>query len=112
MRLDRSRQSAGRQEPALPRVTQHRLEPGGFRPDHLAAEWRDPIIAALIAVTFEGSNNGAPGWRRTCVESGIWLVRHKQHSDVKSMPHKDVLHEALAFGIDRHVCRLVTVSRA
>ena len=38
---------------------------------------------------------------------GIWLVRHKQHSGVKSMPYEDVVREALCFGwIDSLVKRL------
>ena len=39
--------------------------------------------------------------------SGIWLVRHKQHTDVESMPYEDVVREALCFGwIDSLVKRL------
>ncbi|MGH2437002.1 MAG: YdeI/OmpD-associated family protein, partial [bacterium] len=38
---------------------------------------------------------------------GIWLVRHKQHTGVKSMPYEDVVREALCFGwIDSLVKRL------
>jgi uncharacterized protein YdeI (YjbR/CyaY-like superfamily) len=38
---------------------------------------------------------------------GIWLVRHKQHSGVKTMPYEDVVREALCFGwIDSLVKRL------
>jgi uncharacterized protein YdeI (YjbR/CyaY-like superfamily) len=38
---------------------------------------------------------------------GIWLVRHKQHSGVKSMPYEDVVREALCFGwIDSLIKRL------
>ena len=38
---------------------------------------------------------------------GIWLVRHKQHSGVKSMPYEDVVSEALCFGwVDSLVKRL------
>ena len=38
---------------------------------------------------------------------GIWLVRHKQHSGVKSMPYEDVVCEALCFGwVDSLVKRL------
>ena len=29
---------------------------------------------------------------------GIWLVRHKQHTAVKSMPYEDLVREALCFG--------------
>jgi uncharacterized protein YdeI (YjbR/CyaY-like superfamily) len=38
---------------------------------------------------------------------GIWLVRHKQHTGVKSMPYEDFVREALCFGwIDSLVRRL------
>ena len=38
---------------------------------------------------------------------GIWLVRHKQHSGVKSMAYEDLVLEALSFGwIDSLVKRL------
>jgi uncharacterized protein YdeI (YjbR/CyaY-like superfamily) len=38
---------------------------------------------------------------------GIWLVRHKQHTGVKSMPYHDLVSEALCFGwIDSLVKRL------
>jgi uncharacterized protein YdeI (YjbR/CyaY-like superfamily) len=39
--------------------------------------------------------------------AGIWLVRHKQHSGIKSMPYEDVVCEALCFGwIDSLIKRL------
>ena len=38
---------------------------------------------------------------------GIWLVRHKQHSGIKTMPYEEVVREALCFGwIDSLVKRL------
>jgi uncharacterized protein YdeI (YjbR/CyaY-like superfamily) len=38
---------------------------------------------------------------------GIWLVFHKRHTGVKSMPYEDVVREALGFGwIDSLVKRL------
>ena len=38
---------------------------------------------------------------------GIWLVRYKQHSGVKSMPYDEVVREALCFGwIDSLIKRL------
>jgi uncharacterized protein YdeI (YjbR/CyaY-like superfamily) len=38
---------------------------------------------------------------------GAWLVRHKEHSGVKSMPYEDLVREALCFGwIDSLVKRL------
>ncbi len=39
--------------------------------------------------------------------AGVWLVRHKQHTRVKSMPYEDVVREALCFGwVDSLVKRL------
>jgi uncharacterized protein YdeI (YjbR/CyaY-like superfamily) len=42
-------------------------------------------------------------WRRWLAKHpasspGIWLVRHKQHTGVKSMPYEDLVREALCFG--------------
>jgi uncharacterized protein YdeI (YjbR/CyaY-like superfamily) len=38
---------------------------------------------------------------------GIWLVMHKRHTDVKSVPYEDMVREALSFGwIDSLVKRL------
>jgi uncharacterized protein YdeI (YjbR/CyaY-like superfamily) len=38
---------------------------------------------------------------------GMWLVRHKQHAGVRSMPYEDVVGEALCFGwIDSLIKRL------
>jgi uncharacterized protein YdeI (YjbR/CyaY-like superfamily) len=38
---------------------------------------------------------------------GIWLLRHKQHTGVASMPYEDVVREALCFGwIDSLIKRL------
>ena len=38
---------------------------------------------------------------------GIWLVRHKQHTGVDSMPHEDLVCEALCFGwVDSLIKRL------
>ena len=38
---------------------------------------------------------------------GLWLVRHKQHTGVKSMPYEDLVREALCFGwIDSLIKRL------
>jgi uncharacterized protein YdeI (YjbR/CyaY-like superfamily) len=38
---------------------------------------------------------------------GIWLVRHKQHTGVKSMAYEDLVREALCFGwVDSLVKRL------
>src|SRR5881397_2452176 len=38
---------------------------------------------------------------------GIWLVRHKQHTVVESMPYEDLVREALCFGwVDSLIKRL------
>ena len=38
---------------------------------------------------------------------GVWLVRHKQHTGVESMPYEDVVREALCYGwVDSLVRRL------
>jgi uncharacterized protein YdeI (YjbR/CyaY-like superfamily) len=38
---------------------------------------------------------------------GIWLVRHKQHTGVKSMPYEDLVREALCLGwVDSLIKRL------
>jgi uncharacterized protein YdeI (YjbR/CyaY-like superfamily) len=38
---------------------------------------------------------------------GIWLVRHKQHTGVESMPYEDLVCEALCFGwVDSLIKRL------
>jgi uncharacterized protein YdeI (YjbR/CyaY-like superfamily) len=38
---------------------------------------------------------------------GVWLIRHKQHTGVESMPYDDVVREALCFGwVDSLVKRL------
>lgn len=52
------------------------------------------------------------GWRAWLEEhhassAGVWLVRHKQHSGVESMPYEDLVREALCFGwIDSLIKRL------
>src|SRR5262245_9566464 len=39
--------------------------------------------------------------------AGIWLVRHEQHTGVKSMPYEDRVREALCFGwVDSLIKRL------
>jgi uncharacterized protein YdeI (YjbR/CyaY-like superfamily) len=51
-------------------------------------------------------------WRRWLTKNhasspGIWLVRHKQHTGITTMPYEDVVCEALCFGwIDSLVKRL------
>lgn len=51
-------------------------------------------------------------WRRWLAKHhasspGIWLVRHKQHTGLESMPYEELVREALCFGwIDSLVKRL------
>jgi uncharacterized protein YdeI (YjbR/CyaY-like superfamily) len=51
-------------------------------------------------------------WRRWLAKNhassaGIWLVRYKPHTGVKSMPYEDVVRQALCFGwIDSLIKRL------
>ena len=51
-------------------------------------------------------------WRRWLAKHhasspGIWLLRHKQHTCVESMPYEDLVREALCFGwIDSLIKRL------
>ena len=51
-------------------------------------------------------------WRRWLAEYhasslGIWLLRHKQHTGVESMPYEDMVLEALCFGwVDSLIKRL------
>lgn len=51
-------------------------------------------------------------WRRWlakhhAMSPGVWLVRHKQHTGVESMPYEDLVCEALCFGwVDSLIKRL------
>lgn len=51
-------------------------------------------------------------WRRWLAKHhasspGIWLLRHKQHTNVESMPYEDLVREALCFGwVDSLIKRL------
>ncbi len=51
-------------------------------------------------------------WRRWLAKNhassaGIWLVRHKQHTGVESMPYENLVREALCFGwVDSLIKRL------
>ena len=51
-------------------------------------------------------------WRRWLAKNhasspGIWLIRHKRHTGVASMPYDDLINEALSFGwVDSLVKRL------
>jgi hypothetical protein len=51
-------------------------------------------------------------WRRWLAKHhasspGIWLLRHKQHTGVTSMPYEDLVREALCFGwVDSLIKRL------
>jgi uncharacterized protein YdeI (YjbR/CyaY-like superfamily) len=65
-------------------------------------------MAALITIDVRTRRR----WRAWLAKNhasspGVWLVRHKQHSGVKSMPYEDVVREALCFGwIDSLIKRL------
>jgi uncharacterized protein YdeI (YjbR/CyaY-like superfamily) len=57
------------------------------------------MTAALITIDVRTRRQ----WRAWLAKNhasspGIWLVRHKQHTSVKSMPYEDVVREALCFG--------------
>ena len=66
------------------------------------------MTAALITVDVRTPQQ----WRAWLAKNhasspGIWLVRHKQNTGVKSMPYEDVVREALCFGwIDSLIKRL------
>jgi uncharacterized protein YdeI (YjbR/CyaY-like superfamily) len=66
------------------------------------------MTAALITIDVRTRRQ----WRAWLAKNhasspGIWLVRHKQHTSVKSMPYEDVVREALCFGwIDSLIKRL------
>ncbi len=51
-------------------------------------------------------------WRRWLVKHnasspGVWLLRHKPHTGVRSMPYEDLVREALCFGwVDSLIKRL------
>jgi uncharacterized protein YdeI (YjbR/CyaY-like superfamily) len=51
-------------------------------------------------------------WRRWLAKyyassPGVWLIRHKRHAGVTSMPYEDVVREALCFGwVDSLIKRL------
>src|SRR5262245_14220091 len=45
--------------------------------------------------------------KHSASSAGVWLVFHKAHTGVKSIPHDDVVREALCFGwIDSLIKRL------
>jgi uncharacterized protein YdeI (YjbR/CyaY-like superfamily) len=66
------------------------------------------MTAALITVDVRTRQQ----WRAWLTKNhasspGIWLVRHKEHAGVKSMPYEEVVLEALCFGwIDSLIKRL------
>ena len=61
-------------------------------------------------VTLDVRTRG--GWRqwlskRHAESPGVWLLRHKQHTGIKSMPYEDLVREALCFGwVDSLIKRL------
>lgn len=66
------------------------------------------MTAALITIDVRTRQQ----WRAWLAKNhasspGIWLVRHKQHTGVKSMPYEDLVREALCFGwVDSLIKRL------
>jgi uncharacterized protein YdeI (YjbR/CyaY-like superfamily) len=66
------------------------------------------MTTALISVDVRTPQEWR-GWlaRHHASSPGIWLVRHKPHSGLTSMPYEDVVREALCFGwIDSLIKRL------
>lgn len=65
---------------------------------------------AAILTTLDVRTRGE--WRKWLAKHhatsrGIWIVRYKQHTVVESMPHEDLVREALCFGwVDSLVKRL------
>ena len=66
------------------------------------------MTAALITVDVPTRQQWRAWLAKNHVSSpGIWLVRHKQHTGVKSMPYEEMVREALCFGwIDSLIKRL------
>jgi uncharacterized protein YdeI (YjbR/CyaY-like superfamily) len=68
------------------------------------------VVSTRKLITLDVRTRAA--WRKWLAKHhasslGIWLVRHKQHAGVESMPYEDVVCEALCFGwIDSLVKRL------
>jgi uncharacterized protein YdeI (YjbR/CyaY-like superfamily) len=66
------------------------------------------MMAALIMIDVRTAQQWR-GWlaRNHASSPGIWLVRHKQHTGVKSMSYEDLVREALCFGwVDSLIKRL------
>lgn len=66
----------------------------------------------MAAELIELDARSRADWRRWLAKHhasspGVWLVRHKQHTGVESMPYEDLVREALCYGwIDSLVKRL------
>ena len=74
-------------------------------------DWRRQVVTiARNLITLDVRTRGE--WRRWLAghhasSPGIWLVRHKPHAGIKSMPYEDVVREALCFGwVDSLIKRL------
>jgi uncharacterized protein YdeI (YjbR/CyaY-like superfamily) len=81
------------------------------RPQSLAfARVQRPFVMTAALTTVDVRTRQQ--WRAWLAKNhtsspGIWLVRHKQHTGVQSMPYEDVVREALCFGwIDSLIKRL------
>jgi uncharacterized protein YdeI (YjbR/CyaY-like superfamily) len=68
------------------------------------------VILAANLITLDVRTRGA--WRRWLAKHhasspGVWLLRHKPHTEVTSMSYEDLVREALCFGwIDSLVKRV------
>jgi uncharacterized protein YdeI (YjbR/CyaY-like superfamily) len=69
-------------------------------------------VATMAGSLIELDVRTRERWRRWLAKHhasspGVWLVRYKEHSGVKTMPYEDLVREALCFGwIDSLVRRL------
>ena len=67
-------------------------------------------VVAGNLITLDVRTRGA--WRQWLAKHhasspGVWVLRHKQHTGVKSMPYEDLVREALCFGwVDSLIKRL------
>src|SRR5262245_30675392 len=76
--------------------------------DHRSNSWKSPTMPELMTVTIPNRRQWRAWLKQHHASSpGIWLVCHKDHTGVKTMPYEDIVREALCFGwIDSLVKRL------
>ena len=81
--------------------------------------WQATSLSRELVVTMSGNLimldvRTRAEWRQWLAKHhasspGTWLVRHKRHSGLKSMPYEDLVCEALCFGwVDSLIKRLDT----